>query len=336
MLKCDTPRVWPARMIQESFLVIVVFLLAAIAAQAQPASKVDRIGVLLHDGAPPGLLEGFREGLRELGHVEGKDITIEVRNAEGKNERLSTLANDLVRLKVDIILAVNTPSALAAKKATTTIPIVITRVADPVGAGLVSNLARPGGNVTGLSILPTGLAAKRIQVLREIVPGLSRVVALYNADNPGNRFGIAEMEEASSQLGLQFLRLPVRGSSDFTGAFQAATRARAEALFVSDDVWLTQRRGHILKLAAAHSLPVVSNYRDFAEAGGLLAYGPNLPAAYRRAAYYADRILRGEKPASLPVEQPTQLDLVVNLKTAKVLGLTIPASVLLSANHVIE
>ena len=336
MLKCDAPRVWPARMIQESFLVIVVFLLAAIAAQAQPASKVDRIGVLLHDGAPPGLLEGFREGLRELGHVEGKDITIELRNAEGKNERLSTLANDLVRLKVDIILAVNTPSALAAKKATTTIPIVITRVADPVGAGLVSNLARPGGNVTGLSILPTGLAAKRVQFLREIVPGLSRVVVLYNADNPGNRFGIAEIEEASSQLGLQFLRLPVRGPSDFTGAFQAATRARAEALFVSDDVWLTQRRGHILKLAAAYSLPVVSNYRDFAEAGGLLAYGPNLPAVYRRAAYYADRILRGEKPASLPVEQPTQLDPVVNLKTAKVLGLTIPASVLLSANHVIE
>ena len=336
ILKSDAPGPRSARMIQESFLVIVVVLLAAVAAWAQPASKVDRIGVLLHDGAPPGLLEGFRDGLRELGHVEGKNVTIELRNAEGKNERLSTLASELVRLKVDVILAVNTPSALAAKKATTTIPIVITRVADPVGAGLVSNLARPGGNVTGLSILPTGLAAKRIQFLREIVPGFSRVVVLYNADNPGTRFGAAEMEEASSHLGLQFLRLPVRGPSDFPGAFQAASRARAEALFVLDDVALTQKRGHIVKLAAAHSLPVISNYRDFAEAGGLLAYGPNLPAAYRRAAYYADRILRGAKPSDLPVEEPTQLDLVVNLKTARALGLTIPPSVLLSANHVIE
>lgn len=323
-------------MMRRPLILIVAFLLAAVVAQAQQASKVNRIGVLLHDGAPPGLLEAFRQGLRELGYIEGKNITIELRNAEGKNERLSALADELVRLKVDVILAVNTPSAHAAKKATTTIPIVITRVADPVGSGLVPSLARPGGNVTGLSILPTGLAAKRIQFLREIVPGISRVVVLFNADNPGTKFAATEMEEASSQLGLQFLRLPARGPTDFPRAFQAATRARAEALFVLDDTAFTQQRGQILKLATNYSLPVVSVYKDFAEAGGLLAYGPNLPAAYRRAAYYADRILKGAKPSDLPVEEPTQFDLVVNLKTAKALGLTIPPSVLLSANHVIE
>jgi len=318
-------------MIRRTLILIVAFLLAAVVAQAQPASRVHRIGVLLHDGAPPGLLEAFREGLRELGYAEGKNIAIELRNAEGKNERLSALADELVRLKVEVILAVNTPSAHAAK-----IPIVITRVADPVGSGLVSSLARPGGNVTGLSILPTGLAAKGIQLLREIVPGISRVVVLFNMDNPGTKFAATEMEDASSQLGLQFLRLPARGPTDFPGAFQAATRARAEALFVLDDTAFTQQRGQILKLATNHSLPVVSVYKDFAEAGGLLAYGPNLPAAYRRAAYYADRILKGAKPSDLPVEEPTQFDLVVNLKTAKALGLTIPPSVLLSANHVIE
>lgn len=323
-------------MIRKTFILVVAFLLAAVVAQAQQASRVHRIGVLMHDGAPPGLLEAFREGLHELGYVEGRNITIELRNAAGKNERLSELANELVRLKVDVILAVNTPSAQAAKKATTTIPIVITRVANPVEAGLVASLARPGGNVTGLGILPTGLAAKRIQFVREIVPGISRVAVLFNADNPGTKFGVAEMEDASSQLGLQLLRLPARGPSDFPRAFQAATRARAKALFVLDDTAFTQKRGEILKLAATHSLPVVSIYKDFAEAGGLLAYGPNLPAAYRRAVYYADRILKGTKPSDLPVEEPTHFDLVVNLKTAKALGLTIPPSVLLSATHVIE
>ena len=323
-------------MTRRTLIFIVAFLVAAVVAQAQPASQVHRIGVLLHDGAPPGLLEAFREGLRELGYAEGNNIAIELRNAEGKNERLSALADELVRLKVEVILAVNTPSAHAAKQATKTIPIVMTRVADPVGSGLVPSLARPGGNVTGLSILPKGLAAKQIQLLREIVPSISRVVVLFNVDNPGTKFAVTEMEDASSQLGLQFLRLPARGPTDFPGAFQTATRARAGALFVLDDTAFTQQRAQILKLATNHSLPVVSIYKDFAQAGGLLAYGPNLPAAYRRAAYYADRSLKGAKPSDLPVEEPTQFDLVVNLKTAKALGLTIPPSVLLSANHVIE
>jgi putative ABC transport system substrate-binding protein len=324
------------RLIGLAVVLAVSLILAPFAVKAQQTGKVRRIGVLMHDGAPPGLLEAFREGLRELDYVEGKNITIELRNAEGKNEQLSALADELVRLKVEVILAVNTPSAHAAKKATKTIPIVITRVADPVGSGLVSSLARPGGNVTGLSILPEGLAAKRIQLIREILPGISRVVVLFNADNPGSALVSAETERASSQVGLRVLRLPVRGPSDFPGAFQAATRARAEALFVLDDTVVTRYRDQILKLATNHSLPVVSTYKDFAEAGGLLAYGPNLPAAYRRAAYYADRILKGAKPGDLPIEQPTKFELVINLKTAKALGLTIPQTLLLRADHVIE
>lgn len=323
-------------MIRKTFILALAFLSAAVLAQAQQASKVHRVGVLLHDVAPPGLLEAFRQGLHELGYVEGKNITIELRNAAAKNERLSALADELLGLKVDVILAVNTPSAHAAKKATATIPIVITRVADPVKSGLVASLARPGGNVTGLSLLPEGLAAKKIQLIREILPGISRMAVLFNADNPGAILVLEETERAGSQAGLQVLRLPVRGPSEIPRAFQAVTRARAQALFVNDDAAVTKHRGQILNLAANHSLPVVSIYKDFAEAGGLIAYGPSLPALYRRAAHYVDRILKGAKPSDLPIEQPMYFDLVVNLKTAKALGLTIPPSVLLSANHVIE
>ncbi|HEV8456700.1 MAG TPA: ABC transporter substrate-binding protein [Methylomirabilota bacterium] len=310
---------------------------APLAAEAQQAGKVYRVGVLLHDGAPPGLLEVFREGLHELGYVEGENITIELRNAAGTNERLSALADELVRLKVDVILAVNTPAAQAAKKATPAIPIVMTRIGDPVKSGLVRSLARPGGNVTGLSVNTPELGPKRIQLLREIVPGISRVGVLFNADNPSSTVHTAELERASSQLGLQILRLPVRNRpSDLAGAFQAASRARAEALAVVDDTAVTKHRGQILTLAANHSLPVVSIYKDFAEAGGLIAYGPNLPALYRRSAHYVDRILKGAKPSDLPIEEPTQFDLVVNLKAAKALGLTIPQSILLRADEVIR
>jgi len=323
---------------RRAFLLSLVWgvLAAPLAAEAQQAGKVQRIGVLLHDGAPPGLLEAFREGLHELGYLEGKNIAIELRNAAGKNERLSALADELLRLKVDVILAVNTPAAQAAKKATATVPIVITRIGDPVKSGLVLSLARPGGNVTGLSFDTQDLGPKRIQLLKEILPGISRVVILFNADNPGATLVAAEMESASSQLGLQLLRLPVRGPTDFPGAFQAATRARAEGLAVVDDTAITKHRGQILSLAANHSLPVVSIYKDFAEAGGLIAYGPSLPAMYRRAAYYVDRILKGAKPADLPVEQPTKFELVINLRTAKALGLTIPQSLLLRADEIIQ
>lgn len=323
-------------MISRAFILVVAFLVTPIAAQAQQRHQTQRIGILMHDGAPPGLLETFREGLQDLGYVEGKNIAIEMRDAAGENERLGALADELLRLEVDVILAVNTPAAQAAKKATATTPIVITRVANPVRSGLVSSLARPGGNLTGSSVMHTELSAKRMELLREILPGIARVAVLSNADNPGHTPQVAEMELASSQLGLEFLSLPLRGPSDLARTFHEASRARAEALIVLDDTSFTNHREQILKLAAGHSLPVVARYKDFADAGALIAYGPNLPALYRRAAYYTEKILKGAKPSDLPIEQPTRFDLVVNLKTAKSLGLTIPPSVLIRADHVIE
>jgi putative ABC transport system substrate-binding protein len=325
-----------AEMIQKMCLLIVALLGVVLVAQGQPAPQGHRIGVLLYDGAPPGLLEAFREGLHALGYVEGQNITLELRNAQGKKEQLAVLANELVRLKVDLILAVNTPAALAAKQVTTTIPIVITRIADPVRDGLVASLARPGGNVTGLSFMTPEQNAKRLEFLREILPGLSRVAVLFNADNPSATRNAAAMERASAQLGLAFLPLPIQGPSDFPGALQAATRAGAEALDVLDDTALTHHRAQILYLAAQHALPVGSTYQDFAEAGGLFAYGPNLAALYRRAAYYVGRILQGAKPVDLPVEQPTQFNLVINLKTAKALEVTIPPILLFQADKVIQ
>ena len=323
-------------MIRKTFLLLLAVLLAAGGAQAQQAGKEHHIGVLLYAGAPPGLLEAFWEELRALGYVEGHNVTIALRNAEGKNERLRALAAELVRLKVDVILAVNTPSAQAAKQATTTIPIVITRVADAVGAGLVPSLARPGGNVTGLSFDTHDLSLKRMQVLKEILPDLSRVGVLVNADSPATKLNLAEIAEVSAQLGLAFLPLPVQGPSDFPGAVQAATRAHADALVVFDDTAITQHRAQLLRLATQHALPVASIYKDFAEAGGLIAYGPSLPALYRRAAYYVDRILQGAKPSALPVERPTTFELVINLKTAEALGITIPPTVLFQADAVIR
>jgi putative tryptophan/tyrosine transport system substrate-binding protein len=322
---------------QQMFMLVVALLGAAVVAPAAPARQGHRIGVLLYDGAPPGLLEAFREGLHERGDLEGQNLALEVRNAAGQNARLRALAEELLRLQVEVILAVNTPAALAAKAATTTIPIVITRIADPAQSGLVASLARPGGNVTGLSVLHIELFAKRIELLREILPGLARVAVLFNADNPGSTLNVAEIERASAQLGLQVaLPLPVRGPHDFSGALQAAIQARAEAPAVLDDTAVTQHRGQLLTLAAQHALPVGSIYKDFAEAGGLIAYGPSLPALYRRAAYYVDRILHGAKPADLPVEQPMKFELVLNLKTAKELGLTIPPHILFQADEVIK
>jgi ABC-type uncharacterized transport system substrate-binding protein len=310
-------------------------LAAPFAAEAQSAAAARRVGVLAQD-LQPGLLETFRDALSQLGYVEGKSITLDVRNSMGHSERLARLADELLRLKVDVIVAVNTPAAKAAKKATSTVPIVIMRVADPVKAGLVSNLSRPGGNVTGLHFMPDELGAKGLQLLLETLPRISRVASLYQADNPGALLVVVETERRSAQMGLHFLRLPVRDLSELSGAFEAASRARVEALFVMDDGAMTKRRAEVLSLAARSSLPVVSIYKDFAEAGGLIAYGPDLSVVYRRAAYYVDRLLKGEDPGRLPVEQPEKFYLAVNLKTAKALGLTIPPSVLLRADQVIE
>ena len=298
-------------------------------------AQTTRIGLLTQD-LQPGLLEIFRDELKRLGHADGRNITIEVRNASGRSDRLPALVEELLQLKVAVIVAVNTPAAQAAKKATSTIPIVVMRVADPVAQGLVASLARPGGNVTGLSFMPDELGAKGLEMLHEILPGVTRVASIYKADNPGALLVVTETERRSVQFGLHFLRLPVRDSADLPGAIQTATRARTEALFVMDDGAMTKHRKQLLELATRHSLPVVSIYKDFAEAGGFIAYGPSLPVMYRGGAGYVDRILKGAKPEGLPVEQPTKFDLLINLKTAKALGLTIPPSVLQRADQVIE
>ena len=306
-------------------------LAAPLAVEAQPT----RIGLLAQD-LQPGLLEIFRDELQRLGYTEGRNITIEVRNASGSSDRLPALVGELVRLKVAVIVTVNTPAARAAKNATSTIPIVIMRAADPVAQGLVASLGRPGGNVTGLSFMPDELGAKGVEMLHEILPSITRVGSVYKADNPGALLVVTETERRSIQFGLHFLRLPIKEPADFPAAFQAAARARTEALFVMDDGAMTKHRKQLLDIAARHSLPVVSIYKDFAEAGGFIAYGPSLPAMYRGGAAYVDRILKGAKPGDLPVEQPTKFELVINLKTAKALGLTIPPSLLQRADQVIE
>lgn len=311
-------------------------LAASLAPEAQPAGKVYRIGVLSHETPPPGVVELFRERLRELGYVEGKNVAIEVRTADGKNERLPTLAEGLIQFNVDVILAVNTPAALAAKKATTKIPIVITRVADPVKSGLVASLSRPGGNVTGLSFVPEELSGKRLQLLKEVIPGIARVALLWSGDNPGATLVMKTMDAPGAQLGLRLVRVPVLGPSDFQGALQTAVREGAEALMIADDALVTRHRAQLVALATRHALPVVSLFPPIAEAGGLIAYGPSTPDTYRRAADFVDRILKGAKPGDLPVEQPTKFHLVVNLRVAKALRLTIPPSLLLRADQVVE
>ncbi len=319
----------------------VVFALASLApppaADAQPA-RVARIGFLgyVSPSATPHLVEAFRRGLRDLGYVEGQNVAIEFRWAEGRLERLPDLAAELVRLKVDVIVAQGTPGPLAAKQATRTIPIVMAAAGDPVGAGLVASLARPGGNVTGLSLQVPELGGKRLQLLQEVVPGVSRVAVLWNAANPYPALVVRETELAARTLGVQLQSLEVRGPDDFETAFQAATRGHAGALITVDDPLTVNQRARIVDFAGKSRLPAMYGVREFVDAGGLMAYGAHVPDMWRRAATYVDKILKGAKPADLPVEQPTRFELVVNMKTAKALGLTIPQSVLIRADQVIQ
>ena len=312
----------------------------SLAAEAQEykAGKVARIG-LLSQGSPTSgqhIREAFRQGLREVGYVDGQNIVIEYRYAEGKAERLPDLAAELLRLKVDVIVAGGTLAPLAAKHATGTIPIVMSAAGDPVGTGLVPSLAKPGGNVTGLSNFSADLTAKRLQLLKEILPGVSRVAVLWNGANPIAALLMRETEAAARTLGLQVQSLEVRGPDDFENALPAAIRGGAGALIVVEDPLTFQYRMRIADFAARNRLPAIDGYREYAEAGALMAYGANLADLYRRAATYVDKILKGAKPADLPVEQPTKFELVINIKTAKALGLTIPPSLLLRADQVIE
>jgi putative ABC transport system substrate-binding protein len=309
-------------------------LAAPLAAEGQQAGKVARIGRLELSSA--GTDEAFRQGLRELGYVEGQNVVLEYRFAEGKAERLPDLAAELVSLKVDIIVAGGTPAPLAAKHATSTIPIVMAAAGDPVRTGLVASLAKPGGNVTGLSTFTPELAAKRLQLLKEVVPGVSRVAALWNATNPFTVFNMRETEVAARTLGVQVQSLEVRGSDDFENAFAAAIRGRAGALIVVDDPLTCRHREQLADFAARNGLPTMYGFRQCAGAGGLISFGASLADLYRRAATFVDKILRGAKRADLPVEQPAKFELVINLKTAKALRLTIPQSLLVRADQVIE
>lgn len=325
---------------RRQFLIAAGALLAApLAAKGQEPGKVYRIGLLSILSGPiplPPPHAAFVNGLRDLGWVEGKNISIEYRYAEGRHDRLPDLAADLVRLKVDLIVASATPPAQAAQKATTTIPIIFAGVVDPVGAQLVSNLARPNANITGLSLFSTELIGKRLELLKEIVPKLSRVAILLNPANASNPLQLRETEAAARSLGVQPQLLEVRVPNDFDRVFEAAMRGRAGAVIVLDDPLTFSERTRIAALAAKHRLPSMYGFGESAEAGGLIAFGTSLPDHFRRAATYVDRILKGVRPADLPVEQPAKFELVINLKTAKALGVQVPQSMLLRADRVIE
>jgi putative ABC transport system substrate-binding protein len=320
-------------------LLALALLAASLAAVAQPAGKVYRIGGLVDDlSSSPRqrpLLQAFRRGLHDLGYTEGRSFVLEVRYTEGVSERLGPLAAELVELGPDVLVAAGTGPALALKRTTTTIPIVALS-SDAVGSGLVTSLARPGGNVTGLSNLAPELGAKRLELLKEMLPSLSRAALLWNTASASTRLEAREAEAAARSLGVELHSVEVRGRGDFDAAFAAIVRGRAEALFIIFDPITVAQLPRLVAFVREKQLPAIYGIREFAEAGGLVSYGVNQADLLRRIGIYIDKILKGAKPADLPVEQPTKFELVINLKTAKALGLTIPQSVLLRADQVIE
>ena len=319
---------------------ITIGILAAslTAGQAQEPRKIPRLGFLsiFSPSDIPLWREAFRQGLQDLGYTEGHNIVIEYRYAKGRPELLPGLATELVGLKMDIIAAETTPASLAAKQATTKIPIVMTIVADPMKSGLVFSLARPGGNITGLSLQLPDVTAKRVQLLREVVPQVSRVTILWNSSGVINTPQFEAAEAAARVLGIQLDFLGVQAADDFPRAFQAAARRGTGALLVLDDFLFTRHMRQIAALTAKTRLPAMYGTTGFAEAGGLVSYGPNYAEISRRAATYVDKILKGAQPGELPIEQPTTLELVINVKTAKAFGLTIPPSLLLRADRIIQ
>ncbi len=322
-------------------LAVAVSILAApLAAEAQPAAKIAHIGYLAPNlAASRHLPEAFRQGLRDLGYVEGRNVVIEYRDAEGKFERLSALAAELVALKVDVIVAGGTPAALAAKQATGIIPVVFAGPGDPVTSGLVASLARPGGNVTGLSSFAPELVGKCLEQLKQAVPGVGRVAALWQPGGLGERTDkdvLKEAESAARALGVRLQFVEARGPENFDRAFSEMTKARAGALTVLPGSMFVNERRRLVDLAAKNRLPAVYPWREGVADGGLMSYGPDLADLFRRAAIYVDKILKGAKPGDLPVEQPTKFELAINLKTAKALGLTLPTSLLRRADQVIE
>ena len=323
---------------------ILVFLLPILTLNfvclvaAQQSTKVPRIGFL---AAPsPSFfstrMNAFREGLYDLGHVEGKNISIEYRYAGGKLDRLPALAAELVRLKVDVIVTSSAPGAVAARNATSTIPVVFVTAGDPVDMGLVTSLARPGGNITGLTTHAPELSGKRLELLKEVVPRITRVAVLWNPSNPSFSEMLKEMQAASMAHALQLQSLEVRSLEDFEAAFESITRGDSHAIIVVSDPLMNTHHRLILDLAVKHRLPAMYGGPEAVDAGGLMSYAPSFTDQYSRADTYVDKILKGTKPADLPVERPMKFELVINLKTAKQIGLTIPPNVLYRANRVIR
>ena len=319
-----------------SWLLATVLLTTGSFAQAQQQAKIPRIGRLLSGSAASDTSLGLLRELREIGYVESKNIAFENRYAENQLDRLPALTDELVRLKVDVLVAGGPRAALAAKNATRTIPIVFHNVADPIALGLVDSLARPGGNVTGFTIITEVLAGKRLELLKETVSKLSRVAMLWNPQNPGNALQWKASQLAARELGLQLYSMEVSSADKFEGAFKAATHARSAALAVTQDSLFVLNRKRIVELATKNRLPAIYGRGDFVESGGLMSYGPDEAERFKRVAYYIDRILKGTKPADLPVEQPMRFELLLNFKTAKALGLTIPPIVLMRVTRVIK
>jgi putative ABC transport system substrate-binding protein len=331
-------------MTRHSFAFALVALVACLGlfdlpspADAQQPALPRHIGVLFVLASPESKeAQALRQGLRDAGYAEGHDVVIEWRSANGDYARVPELAADLVRRKVDVIVADTTFAAQAAKHATSTIPIVMTLVADPVGSGVVANLARPGGNVTGLSIMLAELSAKRLQLLKEAIPWLTRVAVLRNPGTPYHPKAVEDLKAAGPSLAIELTFVSVRTPEEIGPAFSAVSRAHAQALYVLDAPLFFTHRTTLLRLASKARLPVISGEKDFADEGALMSYGANYADQLRRSAGYVDKILKGAKPGDLPIEQPTKFELVINLKTAKALGITIPESILLQADEVIR
>ena len=316
--------------------IVVTFAVLVAVADAQQPKTMPRIGLLASGQGFGSAGEALRRGLRELGWVEGQNVAIEYRYGEGKLDRLPELAAELARLKVAVIVADGDPVIRAAKQATRNIPVVFIAVGDPVREGLVASLARPGGNITGLTSISEELSGKRLELLKEAFPKVSRVAVLWNPNNASNVLELREMEGAARALGLKLRSLEVRGPDDFQGAFAGAAKDRAHALIVVRDPLIDSRHFQILDFAVGNRLPSMHGETQFVEAGGLMSYGPSRVDLFRRAATYVDKILKGTKPADLPVEQPMKFELVINLKAAKAIGVTVPQSVLFRADKVIK
>jgi putative ABC transport system substrate-binding protein len=316
----------------------VLFAAGTTDADAQPGGKTWRIGVLLGRSVPAEdpALQTFRQRLRDLGYVEGQNVAIDWRQADGRLDRLPDQAVELVRLKADVIVADVTPAIRAAMQATSTVPIVMGMAADPIGSGLVSNLARPGGNVTGVSVMLADVSGKRLQLLKDALPRISRVAVLWNPSIPWHTAMLAEVEPAARSLGLHLLPVAVAGPGELEAAFSAMARWKVDAVFLGDSPIFSVQRARLLELAAKHRLPMIFGNQEWVAAGGLMSYGPSFSDMFGRAAVYVDKILKGARPGDLPVEQPTKVDLIINLKTAKALGLTIQPSVLARADQVIQ